>query len=76
MGYRGTKSLSPVFRVQGPLPSLPCIDFDCSAPAIPTVQVSKDSLIVGQHSQMQNSVAVDPSELPSAVFLPAKDGRP
>ena len=69
MGYRETKSLSPV---QGPPRNLPCIDFDVFAPAIPTVQVLDDPPSVGQAShsnQTQNPVVVDPSELPSAAYL-------
>lgn len=72
MGYRETETLFPVVWVQRALRSLPCIDFDCSAPAIPTVQVLDDSCSAGQVSnanQARNPVAVDPSGLPSVAYF-------
>ena len=71
MGYRETKSLSPVVRVQGPLHNLPCTEFDVPSPAIPTAQVHDDSRSTGQcsHANLQNSVAIDFSELASAAYF-------
>ena len=77
MGYRGTKSPSPAVRVHRPLCNLPCIDFNLSVPDIPTAKVFNDPLSYGQHSHVQNLVAVDASELPSAAyFSPAKNDCP
>ena len=39
IGYSKAESLSPMVRVRGSLRIPPCIDFDCSALAIPTVHV-------------------------------------